>query len=85
MEISQDLAYRPIVFIRFNPDSYIDEDGYKFKSCWKTNGKGILTLNPDKKQDWNTRLDSLKDYVEYWIDEIPEKCVTIESLYFDKI
>ena len=32
MEISKDLGHRPIVFIRFNPDSYIDKDGKKIKS-----------------------------------------------------
>ena len=27
MELSQDLGFRPIVFIRFNPDDYIDKEG----------------------------------------------------------
>ena len=37
MEISQDLGFRPIVFIRFNPDDYVDKDGNNIKSCWKLN------------------------------------------------
>ena len=27
MELSQDVHHRPIVFIRFNPDKYVDEEG----------------------------------------------------------
>jgi hypothetical protein len=37
MEISQDLGHRPIIFIRFNPDSYKNENGILIKSCWKLN------------------------------------------------
>ena len=29
MELSQDLQHRPIVFIRFNPDSYINQNKLK--------------------------------------------------------
>ena len=31
MELSQDVGFRPIVFIRFN------QDGYKITSCWYIN------------------------------------------------
>jgi hypothetical protein len=34
MEISQDLGHPNIVFIRFNPDSYINKNEKKVKSCW---------------------------------------------------
>jgi len=29
MEISQDLGFRPIIFIRFNPDDYMNKNGNK--------------------------------------------------------
>jgi len=43
MQLSQDVGHRPIVFIRFNPDSYRKNDT-KIPSCWKqnTNGKCVL-------------------------------------------
>ena len=36
MEISTDFGHRPIVFIRFNPDSYI-KNNVKITSCWNVN------------------------------------------------
>ena len=39
MELSQDVGFRPIVFIRFNPD------GYKITSCWYINKLGIYQIN----------------------------------------
>ena len=37
MEISQDLEHRPVVFIRFNPDGYIDYNKVKIQTPWTTN------------------------------------------------
>lgn len=34
MEISQDIGHRPVIFIRFNPDDYIDTTGAKIRSCF---------------------------------------------------
>ena len=59
MEISQDLQHRPIVFIRFNPDSYKNQDGVLIKSCWKLNKTGVITIITSKRSDWNTRLEIL--------------------------
>ena len=36
MEISQDLGHVNTVFLRFNPDSYLDRRGNKVPSCWST-------------------------------------------------
>jgi hypothetical protein len=33
MELSKDLYHKPIVFIRFNPDSYKNQNGRTIKSC----------------------------------------------------
>jgi len=53
MEISQDLEFRPIVFIRFNPDSYTDKNGNKIKSCWKINKTtGLINLDFKKIIEW---------------------------------
>jgi len=49
MELSQDLYYRPIVFIRFNPDDFTNSDGILVKSCWKFNKNGILQIMKTKQ------------------------------------
>ena len=80
MEISQDLGHPNIVFIRFNPDAYTNNEGKKVKSCWKVNKSGICLI--DSKSKWKERLDNLKNLIEYWLNNIPEKHITIEKLYY---
>jgi len=84
MEISQDLGHRPIIFIRFNPDSYIDVNGVKIKSCWGLDGYGLCSIK--NKNNWNERLIKLKEKVEYWMDEKNKsnKTIKIENLFYDE-
>jgi hypothetical protein len=83
MILSQDLNHRPIIFIRFNPDDYI-KDGCKVPSCWTTTRiKGLIKIK--NENDWNNRLDVLKNEINYWIN--PEnkidKIIHIVELFFD--
>jgi len=56
MELSQDLGHRPIIFIRFNPDDYIDKNSKKIRSCWSVTKKtGIVKI--ECKAEWNERLN----------------------------
>lgn len=80
MEISKDLGNANIVFIRFNPDSYTDDNGNYVKSCWYVNSKGICEINDNNK--WNERLVSLKNCVEHWLHNIPDKHITIVKLFY---
>ncbi len=58
MELSQDLNHRPIVFIRFNPDDYIDENGKKIKSCWRINKhNGLIVIDQKRINEWNKRIN----------------------------
>jgi hypothetical protein len=83
MLLFQDLANRPIVFIRFNPDKYIDENGETIKSCFKYHRiSGVPMI--ENEAEWNKRLESLKSTIEKHISTIPQKEVTIEQLYYDK-
>lgn len=86
MELSQDVSHRPIVFIRFNPDGYIDENGMKIKSCWRINNKGICLIEKSKRKEWQERLITLKSQIEYWIccENKSERTIEIIQLYFDK-
>jgi len=87
MEISKDVGHRPIVFIRFNPDDYVNKNNELIKSCWKMNDKGIIQLQKNKLEEWNNRLNTLKSQIEYWCNEEnqTDKIVEIVQLYFDEI
>jgi hypothetical protein len=82
MELSQDVHHRPIVFIRFNPDKYIDEDGNTIKSCWRLNKHGIMTIAKTKEEEWKKRVDSLKNTIHYWVDNMSDKTVEIIELFY---
>ena len=83
MEISQDLGHRPIVFIRFNPDDYVDIDGKKVKSCFSTDKNGMLKLTKSKYAEWNMRIECLKSQISHWCDNPSEKTIEIINLYYD--
>ena len=84
MEISQDLKFKNTVFIRFNPDAYYDKDDNKITTCWTPNKKGILVVEPKKKEDWQNRLDSLKKQIAYWIKNKTSKMVETIELFYDE-
>ncbi len=84
MEISRDIEHRPLIFIRFNPDRYIDNNSQKISSCWKPNKQnGVLCVHVNRKKDWNNRLVVLHQQIQYWIENIPEKTVEIIQLFYD--
>jgi hypothetical protein len=82
MELSRDLGHRPIVFIRFNPDDYTIGDE-KITSCWGADGNGICAVKKSKMKEWSERLNALKYWVEYWIENGSDKTVEIVQLYYN--
>ena len=82
MEISQDIGHRPVIFIRFNPDAYVNQEGKKVTSCWRLNGYGILNIPKSKRNEWNTRIIALYQQIEYWMNNIPEKTVETVELFY---
>ena len=84
MELFEDLANRPIVFIRFNPDKYTNDKGNTIKSCFKYHRiSGVPIL--ENEAEWNNRLEKLKNTISKYISSIPEKEVTIEYLFYSEI
>jgi hypothetical protein len=81
MELSQDLGFRPIVFIRFNPDSYI-LNGKVVKSCWKVNKLGVMSVMKTKEKEWEERIKVLNNQIRYWIETISEKTIEIVELFY---
>jgi hypothetical protein len=84
MELSLDIKHKNLIFIRFNPDSYIGNDNKKVASCWSINKKGILTVNRTQKKKWEKRLEVLNDTIEYWINNTSEKMIEVIKLFYDK-
>jgi len=84
MELSQDLGHRPIIFIRFNPDSYIN-NGLKITSCWEFNKKGISYIKKNKTVEWAARLDLLKNTINHWSnpDNISDKLLETVKLFYN--
>jgi hypothetical protein len=82
MELSQDLQHRPIVFIRFNPDEYTTQEGILIQSCWKLNKLGVMQIEKSKRNEWEQRIDSLKEQIKYWIDNPTDKTIEIIELFY---
>lgn len=81
MEISRDLGHRSIVFIRFNPDSYTNEHGVLIKSCWKINkSSGLMKIA--KTEEWEERINALKDQIQYFVENPSDKTIEIIELFY---
>lgn len=77
-ELSGDVRGRPIVFLRINPDDFVDAKGVRREGCFrvdKRNGK----LKPINAR-WSRRLEWLKGRILHWLNEIPPR--TLEELLF---
>ena len=84
MEISRDIGHRPLIFIRFNPDAYIDNNKNKISTCWKPNKQnGVLYVPKNKVADWNNRLNALRQQILYWTENTPEKTIEIVQIFYD--
>ena len=83
MELSQDINHRPLVFIRFNPDSYIDKNGRKVSSCWYKTAYNTILVHSTKKEEWNTRLKTLKETCDYWMNNTTDKTIEVIELFYD--
>jgi hypothetical protein len=85
MELSQDVDYRPIIFIRFNPDDYKSDDK-TISSCWCINKNGLCSVKKSKEKEWNERLNNLKNTITYWLNpnNMTNKIIEIIQLYYDQ-
>jgi hypothetical protein len=84
MELSQDIGHRPMVLIRFNPDSYLTIDNKFVNSCWKANQKGIFIVNKDNNTSWENRLEILKTQIQYWSNNQTDKTIEVVHLFYDR-
>ena len=82
MQLFLDVGQRPVVFIRFNPDSYRDARDKKVPSCFTYHKQSGVPMILDEKI-WNARLCVLRDRVLHHIEDVPEKHLTVEHLFYD--
>ena len=82
MELFQDLGNRPLVLIRINPDHYYDKNNKKINSCFNYKN---LEMPVKNKEEFERRMDVLKEKIDYYmsLNDIPEKEINTESLFFD--
>lgn len=81
MQLFIDCGNRPIVFLRFNPDGYVDADDNKHSSVFYYNSQNILVVDED---EFDSRYVVLKERIELYLTEIPDKEVTVEYLYYSE-
>jgi len=84
----EDLGDRHIVFIRFNPDDYLDKDNNKITSCWGIDKNGLTCVKKSKINEWEYRLNTLKNMVDdvICIDNIDTtNPITYINLFYDII
>lgn len=87
MQLSQDVGHRAIIFIRFNPDDYVNSSGEKITSCWAITPKtGLLKIKNNKNDEWLKRLDILKGTIEYWSnpENKTEKTLEVIQLFYNQ-
>ena len=85
MQISLDLDFRPIIFIRFNPDGFINKDNEKVKSCWKIGSNGCIAIQSKKQKEWDDKMDSLIESIKYWSINQSDKMIEVVQMYYDEI
>ncbi len=82
MEIFQDLGNSPLTIIRFNPDSFIDENNRKHESLFKTNKlTSIFEIRNERK--YSDRLNILIDTIKHKIKNVPNREIDVVSLFYN--
>ena len=82
MQLYQDVAHRPCVFIRFNPDSYRDVDNKYIKGCFKYTKAGVCVIDSDKRLI--TRLEPVYEALNKYLIEPQDKSVHVEQYWYDE-
>ena len=82
MELSNDIKYRKLIFIRFNPDSYKTRENKTIKSCWEIDKRsGIFIISSET--NWDNRLKVLEETLKYWINNETNKMLECIELFYD--
>jgi hypothetical protein len=77
--LSEDVKYRPIVLIKFNPDKYLNENNILIKSPWDIN----ITYQICDQIEIDNRLLTLKNTIKLSIKQTFTELLTIIPLFYD--
>ena len=78
-----DAGKRPMYIVRFNPDDYISENQEKRQSPWGYDSYGKSVLKKIYIQEWDMRLNVLKDTIETCCSRPPSKEIETIHLFFN--
>lgn len=83
VQLFEDVAQRPCVFIRFNPDAYVDSNGKRHKSCFKYTENGICVIDSDKEM--TRRLIPVFESLRKYLNEPQEKMIQVEEYWYNEM
>lgn len=84
MELFRDGGCRPVAFVRFNPDGYVDATGRSVSSCFGLDAKGFARVKPSKTGEWHARLEALFGRLSDLLEQPKlDKEVTVVQLFYD--
>lgn len=83
VQLFEDVAQRPCVFIRFNPDAYIDAHGVRHKSCFRYTDKGLCVIDSD--EEMSRRLVPVYEALRTYLVEPQEKLIHVEQYWYNEI
>jgi FAD/FMN-containing dehydrogenase len=75
---------RPVHFIRFNPDAYVNHSGSRIRGCWGKNAEGLPIVPTAQRVQWEERLSALRTAVADAMATVPGQEVSVTHLFFDK-
>ncbi len=82
IQLWEDVANRPIVFIRFNPDVYEESDGHRREGCFSFCSKGLLQVD---EAEYERRFRVLEQTVQGYLEDFNEiEEIHIVKLFFDE-
>ena len=78
VELYEDIGFRKIVFLRFNPDGY-KEGRKKYPSPFRYTPTGIVSLH---KKEFDRRIEYLLSRIQYHKVSEPTEQLTVEYLFY---
>lgn len=80
-QLFEDLADRPLVIIRFNPDAYKKGKKEKVNGCFSSDDKKNLIVD---EQEFNYRMRDLILFLDFHLNNIPSELFTEVKLFYDE-
>jgi hypothetical protein len=85
---SEENKFKTLFMIRFNPDNYvIENNGTKqnIPSCWQKNNKDGFIISSKHKNNYNDRLNKLKETIDNCINDNEKIGLNIIYLFYNTI